>query len=205
MTKGEFAGLIGVTPGRVSQMIAAGKIGRAALDGEGRKARIIVERALADLKLSLDVNQSLGANGLRTRLGGEDVPARATVDIPLSEDDRRRDALLAEKLRQAQLQTVKMQRDEQLQQGRYVIAEDLQRAVAETNARLIQSIEASLPGLADQIAAEIAGADRRMITHHLRVAFRRVRERLAAGIADEATTLPETIEDPLAAPIEGTA
>ena len=67
VSKGEFATLIGVSPGRVSQYLAEGKITPAALQGVGRNARIIVEQAKSDLRLTLDVGQRLG-NGIDTRL-----------------------------------------------------------------------------------------------------------------------------------------
>ncbi|MVA55958.1 hypothetical protein [Agrobacterium vitis] len=67
VTKGQFAELIGVSPGRVSQYLTEGKISPAALDGVGRNAKINVERAKADLRLTLDVSQRLG-NGIDTRL-----------------------------------------------------------------------------------------------------------------------------------------
>ncbi len=51
VTKGKFAELIGVSPGRVSQYLAEGKITAASLHGHGRNARIIVERAKADLRM----------------------------------------------------------------------------------------------------------------------------------------------------------
>ncbi len=67
VTKGEFARLRGVTPGRVSQWIADGKIGPEAMEGEGRFARIRVAVATAQLKARLDIGQRFG-NGLSTDL-----------------------------------------------------------------------------------------------------------------------------------------
>ena len=69
VTKGEFAALCKVSPGRVTQWIAEGKISSAALVGEGRAARIRVLQAQADLKRSLDPAQMTG-NGVRTRIPG---------------------------------------------------------------------------------------------------------------------------------------
>lgn len=71
VSKSEFAALINVSPGRVSQFIASGQISRAAIIGSGQRAKIDVERAKADLRLSLDVSQRLG-NGIDTRLDDDD-------------------------------------------------------------------------------------------------------------------------------------
>lgn len=67
IAKGKFAALIGVSPGRVSQYIAKGKIRGQALDGEGRAAKIRPYTAAKQLKVSLDITQRI-ANGLDTRL-----------------------------------------------------------------------------------------------------------------------------------------
>lgn len=69
VTKGEFATICKVSPGRVSQWISDGQISPAALVGEGRSAKIRVLQAQADLKRSLDPAQMTG-NGLRTRIPG---------------------------------------------------------------------------------------------------------------------------------------
>ncbi len=67
VSKGEFARISNVSPGRVTQWIAEGKISVDALVGEGRAARIRVRTAQAQLKRHLDPNQ-MTANGLRTRI-----------------------------------------------------------------------------------------------------------------------------------------
>jgi hypothetical protein len=66
--KAEFAAYIGVSPGRVSQYIAEGKISGDALVGPGRASRIRVEIAVAQLRERLDPGQMTG-NGKTTRLG----------------------------------------------------------------------------------------------------------------------------------------
>jgi hypothetical protein len=69
LSKGDFAAHIGVSAGRVSQYIAAGMIGPDALDGQGRNAKVIVARAVEQIKRKRNIGQALG-NGLMTRLGG---------------------------------------------------------------------------------------------------------------------------------------
>ena len=74
VSKGEFARLCRVDPGRVSQWIKEGKLTGAALVGEGRSAKINVAVAHTQLKRRLDPNQ-MTANGIRTRIpGGPLVP-----------------------------------------------------------------------------------------------------------------------------------
>lgn len=59
VTKGEFAQLVKRAPSAVSNWIAAGKLSGAALEGEGRSARIVVPEALRQLGMRLDVGQQL--------------------------------------------------------------------------------------------------------------------------------------------------
>lgn len=80
VSKSEFAAMINVTPGRISQYIAAGQISRDAVVGSGQRAKIDAERARADLRLTLDVAQRLG-NGMETRLdAGAGASGAATAD-----------------------------------------------------------------------------------------------------------------------------
>lgn len=76
LSKAEFAALIGVTPGRVSQYIADQKISGEALIGAGRAAQIHVETALQQLRARLDRAQMSG-NGKFTMLGA--TPPAVTI------------------------------------------------------------------------------------------------------------------------------
>jgi hypothetical protein len=67
VSKGQFAALRNVSPGRVSQWIQEGKIEPDALVGEGRNAKINVAVATQQLRDALDVSQ-LAGNGVGTRL-----------------------------------------------------------------------------------------------------------------------------------------
>jgi hypothetical protein len=66
--KSEFAEMRGVSPGRVSQWIAAGQIDGAAIVGSGQRALINVEIACAQLQERLAVDERFGLNGLSTNL-----------------------------------------------------------------------------------------------------------------------------------------
>jgi hypothetical protein len=69
--KSEFARMCRVSPGRVSQWISNGTIGRDALIGEGQRAKINVPLAFEHLKERLDPSQRFSINGLSTRLNGD--------------------------------------------------------------------------------------------------------------------------------------
>ncbi|KWV54326.1 hypothetical protein AS156_00945 [Bradyrhizobium macuxiense] len=56
-TKGEYARLKSRSPQAVTKWIATGKISKAAIIGDGPRARIWVEQADADLAANLDPSQ----------------------------------------------------------------------------------------------------------------------------------------------------
>ncbi|WP_299482050.1 hypothetical protein [uncultured Roseibium sp.] len=79
VTKGEFAKFINVSPGRVSQYIAEGKIYGDALVGTGRGSKINRPIAQEQLRQALNIGQMFG-NGLETRLTDPAQPAEPTFD-----------------------------------------------------------------------------------------------------------------------------
>ena len=150
MSKGEFARLINVSPGRVSQYIASGQIGPDALDGEGRSARIIVDKATRQLNARLDVAQRVGINGMGTRLAGEaampeTAPAQNALPIEVlrTQSDIVADQIAREKLEQAKMQTARARRDEALAAGRYMLADE---ARAETAKAVGMALGTKIPG-----------------------------------------------------------
>lgn len=187
LTKGEFAHLLGLSAGRISQYIADGKITAVSLTGSGRNARIIRERALADLGRTLDPAQSFGQNGMATRAAltahpspssaprGLDAPAPAN---PLWLAETVADRIGAEKLRQAQLQTLKMERQEALETGQYMLTAEARAAMGSAASRLLVAFESGLSDMADAIAAE-HGVPPRDALMTLATAFRRVRAKAA--------------------------
>ena len=99
MAKAEFADLIGVSPGRVSQYVAEGKISGEALVGSGRAQRVRPEIAVAQLRERLDPSQMAG-NGKGTRLGNtapvtisRAIAARLEAQIAARFDRARDEAL----------------------------------------------------------------------------------------------------------------
>ena len=212
--KGEFAALCGVTAGRVSQWLSEGKISAASLQGEGRSARIVVRAAVAELAQKLDVSQSVGLNGLASRLaitglaaGGQPAaeprpePSAVTdrgedgSGADLFEDGLRSDpprltddttaAIARQRLRQQELTTAKLEREEALAAGRYVLADDARAQIGRTASTALNAVEAGLNGMADDLCARFPDLPRRDVVHALMQSFRKVRERAAHGFAEK--------------------
>lgn len=201
VTKGEFAALIGVSPGRVSQYLAEGKITAASLHGHGRNARIIVERAKADLRMGLDISQRMG-NGIDTRLD-EDPSVRLG---PLGSYRGRSEAdPPSEKPKSLDLE-IKQQKLEQLQRNnRNAAIADMKAAgiLTETDAarsamvqlatKIILAFEGGMTDIANAITEEFK-VPQRDVVPLLRREFQKLRENAAKQARKQMADLPETIE-----------
>src|SRR4051812_45124690 len=101
MSKGDFAAHVGLSPGRISQMIASGIIGPDALKGEGRGARIVAEIAKRQIGERRHPGQAMG-NGLLTDIeADEPIDESASAGSPpsLVKDDPAKQ-ILVERLEQ---------------------------------------------------------------------------------------------------------
>jgi len=185
--KSTFAALRGVTPGRVSQWLAKGKISGPAIVGEGPSAKIDVDIATAQLRERLDVNARFGLKGLSTNLD------RASDQLPLPLRDRVEAQIKAEKLRQAQLLTRRLEEEDRQRRGLYVEAKAARNEMARLVADLLGSFEGSLTDLSAALAAQFR-LPARDVLHVLRKEFRRIRERLAAAHAAKAAAEPRTVQ-----------
>ncbi|MGJ8570440.1 MAG: hypothetical protein ACSHXI_07055 [Hoeflea sp.] len=200
VSKTEFAAHLGVSAGRVSQMIKAGQISPGSLKGEGRSARVIVDKASADLRRTLDPAQSHGLNGMTTRSALSGSPAQpqrpaqmegasqpATTPQPLAPQltfDNTADLIGREKLRQAEIATRRMERDEALAEGRFVLADDHRAAVASAASKVLATIESGLSDMADAIASAHSLPPRDVL-HTLTQSFRGIRETAANAFAGQ--------------------
>ncbi|WP_210268605.1 hypothetical protein [Oricola thermophila] len=210
MTKGEYAARRGVTPARISQYIADGKIGPSALKGEGRSARIIVEIADRHLAQRLDASQALGANGAMSRAVNEtpqpDRPAphppagcdgdlqRRPAGVAETETEAALRVAAQEKAEQAKLLTAKMRRQEALETGRYILAADARAQIARATSAAFRVMEAGIRNMAADLAAQFELSEAE-VSHALVKSFRAVRERAAADFKAQAEALPEHVED----------
>lgn len=208
VSKGEFAALIGVTPGRVSQYLAEGKISAKALQGVGRNAKIIVEQAKADLRLTLDVGQRLG-NGIETRLDAAPIaaPPAAGVSAPTLEFDASASAGttpppriggLDEQIKQAKLEQIQRAnrnaaKAEAESKGALTETEASRQAMTKVASSMLLVFEGGLTDFASAIAAEFK-VPQRDVLHLLRREFRKVREAAAKQARKDAAEMPETIE-----------
>lgn len=210
MSKGEFAKLINVSAGRISQYIASGQIGPDALQGEGRSARIVVERAKRQLSGRLDVSQRVGINGLGTRISVSPIPRAAVeqTDAPLLQNAEKRppevfqtpsdlvaDQIAREKLEQAKMQTARAKREEALASGRFMLADEARSEITRAVAMSYRVMEGGLADMATHLAGHFE-LPQRDILHHLQQAFRKVRERATQGFIEQQASEPENVIDP---------
>ena len=180
-TKKQFAAIVGVTPGCVSQWLAAGKIGKDALVGVGHRARINVAVATAQLKLRLDPVQHLGAAG-RAQLNG-------AVD-----DDTVETNIKVARLRQLELSNAKASMEASARSGRYTKTDEARQEQGRVAARLMSVFEASLTEFAGAIMAEPPKTSRDAL-RTLRAAWRAIRIRQAKASGEEAVTMPSLLDD----------
>ena len=190
--KSEFAEMRGVSAGRVSQWISEGKISGPALVGEGRAAQINVAVATAQLRDRLDVSQRFGLNGVSTRLEepappiavGEALPAPDTVEAKIK----------AEKLRQTQLMTRRLEEEDCERRGVYVRADEARAENTRVAAELLKTFEGALPDFASALAAKFQLPERDAL-HLLRHEFQRIRRRASELYAGRAAAEADLVED----------
>ncbi|WP_248447261.1 hypothetical protein [Sinorhizobium meliloti] len=202
MTKGAFAAHIGVSAGRISQYIAEGKIYGEALEGDGRSAKIRPAIARQQLQKTLEPSQRFGANGVAILKSAAAQPAlrlassdSASAPPPrLNFTDDVADQLAAERLRQQQITTARLEREEALEVGRYMLTDEARRQTVRAVSEAFKVMEQGIPEMAKAIAAQF-GVPMHDATHTLLKAFREVRAKKAAGFRSLIDEVPEQIED----------
>ena len=192
LSKGDFARLINVSPGRVSQMIAEGKIGPDALVGEGRYAKVRVEAAKRAIAATTDIGQRFG-NGLGTLLN----PTTPAPAAPRETVDPIADAIKQQRLRSLELANERAAEDRLAERGRYVRADHAKAALTKMAQAILTVFEGGLGDLATAISAE-HGIPARDVLHQLRAGFREVRARSAEAFRREAANLPAALRDEVA-------
>ncbi|RFB95214.1 hypothetical protein B5K11_09685 [Rhizobium leguminosarum bv. trifolii] len=201
VSKSEFAAMINVSPGRVSQFIAAGQISAAAIVGTGQRAKINVDRAKADLRLSLDVSQRLG-NGSETRLDPEQdisVPLQqpaGTFTLPIA-------AGLDHEIKQQKLEQIRrVNRNAAIAdaqaRGQLIETDQARSEMGRIAAGMLQVFEGGLTDLASAIAAEFK-VPQRDVLHLLRKQFRQIRATAARQMQTMSVAIPETAAVEIAA------
>lgn len=193
ITKSEFAAQRGVTPGRVSQWISEGKITGEALVGTGRSAKINVAIAVQQLKDKLDTNQRFGMNGLTTNLSAPE-PAPILPGLAPAAGDPVENRIKAEKLRQAELMTRKLEREENEALGVYIRTSDAREEMQRVAGTMMTFFEGAIMQFAGSVAAQFH-LTQRDVEHCLQGEFRKVRERAAGAMHQAAADEPELVED----------
>jgi hypothetical protein len=197
VSKGEFAALIGVSPGRVSQYLTEGKITAAALVGQGRNAKINVERAKADLRLTLDVSQRLG-NGSETNI--EAGPAAAGVasmagpttydgDAPRGTDHE----IKLQKLEQLRRANRNAAVAEAKDAGLLIETVASKAEMGRVASAMLDVFEGGINDMAMAVAAKFE-LPQRDVKHLLRGVFRQIRDTAAKQMREKAIALPEVTQ-----------
>jgi hypothetical protein len=195
VSKGEFATIIKVSPGRVSQMISEGKISGDAIVGEGRSAKINVEVARQQIRARTDVGQSLG-NGAGTRVY-ETAPVTTVADTSSPRPPTVDDELRRERLANLRFQNRRAAEEERERQGLYVRTDQVQAEMTKLAAQMLTIFEGAFPDLANALSAKF-DLPQRDILHILREQGRAVRQKAADAARKKAVSLPEFIEDRVA-------
>lgn len=205
VSKGRFAEMRRVSPGRVSQWISEGKIKSNALVGEGRNAKIDVAVATLQLRSSLDINQAAG-NGVSTNLDlappvhvpEAAQPAASASFAPASAQavDLVAEAIKQQRLDQLRRANRQKAEEEAARSGKYVETTDAVRQLGTVASQLMSVVEGSLTEIATAIAAKFE-IPQRDVLHLMRGEFRKVRANGAKMFRDKAIELPATIETSL--------
>ncbi len=193
-SKGDFARIAGVSPGRVSQWIAEGKIGPDALDGEGRSARIKVDVALVQVKLRRDPGQAIG-NGIGTRLFADQGDAEPKPSIPVLPN--RSDDVVYQ-IQQERLESERRKNriasvDEAVKLGQLVPADEARAEMM----RLARQVDEENGAMLADFASAIAGRfslPQRDVLHLLREVRNEKKAAAAKRASADLDETPETVE-----------
>lgn len=185
----ELAGRLAVSKARISQYVTEGKL-EGCYSGEGRARRFDLAKVASALGKRLDLGQMTG-NGLTTRralrdLDGEEEPLRPVRRVEGGElaprdPDRLELATILIKEEEAR----RRRRDNERDEGRWVLAEEVQRQTAQAMAREIAQFEVVIRDGARSIADQF-GVDYRAVRRVLMEAWRAHRGRRQGEIAAEA-------------------
>ncbi len=207
VSKSEFAAIINVSPGRVSQFIKAGQIRPDSIVGVGQRAKINVDRARADLRLSLDISQRMG-NGLDTRLDADAItvpqvlpfdrsspPGGASEPPPTNNVDHK---LKLAKLEQAERANRLAAIEDEKERGRFTETVEATRSMGRVATSMLEIFEGGLTDMATAVAAAFKLPERD-VKHLMRQEFRKVRENASRQMRLKAIELPEFVESELVA------
>jgi hypothetical protein len=188
VTKGEFAAMINVSPGRVSQYLAEGKISAEAIHGSGQRAKIDPVRAKADLRLTLDVSQRLG-NGIETRLDSDPAAPPPQYSLPPQQVGIDYE-IKQQKLEQARRANRNAAIEDAKARGQLMETGEARANMNRVAAAMLEIFEGGLTDIAMAVAAEFK-LPQRDVKHFVHREFRKVREIAAQQMRQRAISLPE--------------
>lgn len=182
MSKSEFARHIGRSPGRVTQMISEGTIGADALEGDGRNARIDVDKAMRQISLRIGTGRSVGSRlDLVAAAGGEADKLNHQIKVEQLETLQRRN-------RQAAL-------DEYRGTGQLIHVDHMQQELRRSLQEVVAGYEGMISGMANALASRFGipqrdaeFAIRKAMSDGRRAAADRARQ---ASTAEALTTIVE--------------
>jgi selenocysteine-specific translation elongation factor len=204
VSKAEFARRVKRSAGRVSQWLSEGKIGGEAVAHTAEGDRIVLEVAVAQLGISLDVSQQLAQEQpILPGVGKTAAPASGTAESGADTDDAEPANPVLQDLQHRQL-VAKVQADELKAEearrkameanGRWVRADDVRAAWSRTLADVMTRFENEMPRLAEALASEMK-VDVRAATIVLRREFRNLRAKLGAEASRERDARTVTSDD----------
>jgi hypothetical protein len=194
ISKSEFAKLVGVTAGRITQYISAGKIHGDALIGRGRKARINPTAAALQLKKNLDADHRLRTDKKAQLDLVTFAAAEATAITADRSDGDIEHQIQAERLEGFRRDNRRKAEEEAARSGRYVGAADASKWFGKLVAMLVNLVEAWLGELSSKLSAKF-GLNQRDVMHFLRSEFKIFRASASTAARRQAEQLPILIDD----------
>ena len=190
----ELAAKLDVSKARISQYVSEGKLD-GCYTGEGRSRRFDIEKVSAALGRRLDPGQMMG-NGAETRkalrhmeTGEAPPPQRQKADTPLSPTDPDRYELA--RILNAEEDARRKRRDNERDEGRWVMSEEVARHTARAMAQEVAQFETVLRDGARAVA-DALGVDFREARKILMDQWRTHRAGRAGRLQQEADAVSMT-------------
>lgn len=191
----QLAEQLGVSRARVSQLVSEGKLD-GCFTGDGRLRRFDLSKAKAALLGRLDKGQMLG-NGAATKRALRDIPddlpdpaqvvlARVQRDGVLAPTDPDRYELA--RIESAEQDARRKRRDNERDEGKWVLAEAAEREAARLVAKEIGQFEAVLRDAARAVADKL-GVDYREVRAILLTEWRAHRKTRSESLRDKASAV----------------
>lgn len=189
LTATELATQLGLSKPRISQYVSEGKLAGCFV-GDGRARRFDLGKVTAALGRGLDRGQMLG-NGAATRktlqaiTGGEPAPKPAPLPsgsmLPPNDPDRYELA----RILNAEEDARRKRRDNERDEGRWVLADEVQRQTTRAMAQEIAQFESALREMA-RMVADRYGLDYREVRSTMMEQWRAHRGKRAEALSQEA-------------------